>query len=283
MTSRTAPGRPSDDHGPYAAGRAPDRSCARSHDRRLHVVLGTSGGSGAAFVAAFLAQYLQARRVPVLAYSLSSPCATLRRYHALDVQILNVTVDGHWSFARSMDALLEVACDAEGAVVASLGTSGLLGFAPYGAEDVLAPVLAGAGVGLVLHVVAPTRGDVSADALALLGRATGLPADTPAVIWRNPGVRAGVGDDDRSTPDALAAVVAALLPHWKVAGTVRVPALTPARYGLSLERLSRDGLTFGELLAPGAADRATQHRLLAVWHDLVGQIARALDDGPVTG
>ena len=246
-------------------------------------MLGTFGGSGASLVAALLTQYFQARGVPVLACSLSSPCATLRRYRALNVRRLDVAFDGRWSFARSMDALLEAACDAEGAVVGNLGSSGLLGFAPYCAEDVLAPVLAEAGVGLMLHVVAPTDGDLSAHALSLLGRATGLPARTPAVIWRNPGCRTGGSLHDPSTPEALAAVVAALLPHWRPLGVVRVPALNPARYGLGLERMWHDRLTFGECLAPGVAERATQHRLRAVWDDLYGQIARALDDGPVLG
>lgn len=261
--------------------------------RWLRVVLHHAGGAGGSFIAALLTEYLaeshRARGIPVLGLDLARNNAIFSHYDALGVRRVRLDDDlGTWSFTHSMDAAVEaVAAELplDAVAVVDLSTTGFRAFFAYAAEGVLAPVLAEAGVGLVLHAVARAGRDLLADAVAAYTGWAGLPADTPAVCWINAGWNHGC----RTYADALAteaaevavtaeALATALAQQYRVVGAVRIPAITPERCGrgaMYLRRSSVALLTLAEVLHADDLDCMTRHRLAAVRDDVFGQLARA--------
>ncbi|MFM0140598.1 nucleotide-binding protein [Caballeronia grimmiae] len=228
----------------------------------IHIVLQGKGGVGKSLIAAFLAQYLKAKRPNVFCGDTDPVNDTFARYGAFDAKRFNILV-GDKIDQRAFDGLIETLVEHQGPAVVDNGASTFIPLSAYMAENSVIDVLRESGKEVYIHSVL-TGGQALEDTM------TGLNAlfeTTPAqlVVWENE-FFGEVAKDGRRFADSKLYEKN----RDRVKGIVTIHKRNNDTFGKDIEQMIVNKLTFDQAMQ--AATLMPRQRLKIVQKSIFDQL-----------
>lgn len=231
----------------------------------VHLVLQGKGGVGKSFVASILGQYFRERGQQVHCVDTDPVNQTFAQYRDLDVQRLNLLVDGTVD-QRAFDGLIERLLTEGGTFVVDNGASTFIPMWNYILENDVVHVLRGAGRRLFVHCVI-TGGQALTDTLTGFAKLAETTPDQNVVLWVNE-YFGRVEREGRPLSE---------LPVYrehvdKVWGSVAIAKRNRDTFGRDVEDMLRRKMTFRQALGGSEFSIMVRQRLKVVERELFEQL-----------
>ena len=230
----------------------------------VHMILQGKGGVGKSFIAAVLAQYINAMGKKALCIDTDPVNATFHGYKALNVHKLEI-MEGDEINPRHFDALVELLASSKQDAIIDNGASSFVSLSHYLITNHVPALLYEIGHRLMVHTVI-TGGQALRDTVSGFAQmASQFPQDVSFVVWLNPywGLIEHEGKrfvDLKACKDHRDQVVA----------VIEIPALKRETYGHDLSEMLRARRTFEESLQLASLPIMVRQRLKIVRDQLYG-------------
>lgn len=233
----------------------------------IHFILQGKGGVGKSLVSAMLAQYLQKREVPLYCADTDPVNMTFSRYPSFKVDRIQLMTEDSKLDTRRFDQLIDKLVQHDGNAVIDNGAASFVPLTGYLAESRMFDALQEEGKTVYLHTVL-TGGQAMTDTI------TGLQtlADTqsqPIIVWENEFFGKVVHAGKRFTESDLFKESSS-----RIHGLVQLEDRTHNTYGVDMEILASNHLTFEQAKSSGKFSFASQHRLRQINKDIFEQLDR---------
>lgn len=237
-----------------------------------HFTLQGKGGVGKTLTAVTTAQYLVEKQFPLKCYDTDPTNSTFCGYKALNVQRLELLEPGGSVVVeRRFDAMVEAIAKADSNYVIDNGATSFLPFTNYMLENDVIPVLADAGIKVVIHTVI-TGGQALPDTLnGFDALATQLPETADLVVWQNEFFGA---ISIKGKPFEESNIYKQ---HKdRLHGMVRIPRQTSSTFGTDMATMLDARLTYREVENSEAFGMMAKSRLKRVKANLFSQLDQVI-------
>ena len=243
----------------------------------INLTLQGKGGVGKSFVASLLAQFYQARGVPLACFDTDPVNRTFAGYKAFGVETVRLGEGPDEINPRHFDLLVEklMAVPEDGVVVIDNGAATFMPLLGYMMETQALTMLSEAGHEVRVHAVI-AGGPALEDTMQGLAQALTILEDVVVVVWLNEYF--GRVERRNGSGEAVGFQQTPLYKkHQKrIRSVVRLPEVRKETFGHDIEQMMRARLTFEQ--ATGHADfpLMARQRLKMSWKTIHGAMDHAM-------
>ena len=241
----------------------------------IHLVLQGKGGVGKTYVSVILAQYLLAKGHRLACYDTDPVNATFSRFHALNVQHVNLIMDERINQA-AFDPFFASLMTLEHDAVIDNGATSFDPLMRWLHDNKVIGHMQQAGRQMVLHTVIAGGNALQDSMTGFHDLAATFGGQCPLYVWRNE----CFGD---LRLDGLDFESCAVYHEHKavISGIIKMRRYNPDTYGKNIEAMLSRKLTFDEPLELADFIVWQKQRLQDVKHDFFEVLDMVLDRGPM--
>lgn len=244
----------------------------------VHFVMQEKGGVGKTLVAYFLAQYLREKcdAADLLCFDIDASNNSLARFRGLNVRALDLVENGEIPQEKFHPIFNEL-FGSDQPLVVDIGTSAVIAFLDFAVKmGLFEQIAADLGRRLFVHVVLMGGAEAEDTLESFKGIGGALPAAPGMaflVPWCNPYHGKVIFDGDMSLKDTV------IYKSLDEKGTLTEPIEIPERgaaFARTLNKITRDGLTFADAKQEKSLDFAEKHIVEQIRKGLYAEISAKL-------
>lgn len=232
--------------------------------KEVHFIAQGKGGVGKSTIAAFLADYLQAKAaaaMPLHCFDTDPVNQTFLRHQAFKPELVKILTEHNTIDSRYFDGLVEKLVYEEGVGIIDNGAATFVPLMSYMAENSIPELLAENNVRMVIHVPL-TGGQSLEDCLTGLTQIlNGINAEI--VVWLND-IHGKVEKDGKSFTDFKVHSAN----RQRIIGIVHIPNRNPDTFGKDIKEMTMQNLSLTEAITTDAFSLLPRQRLKMVQRDL---------------
>lgn len=208
---------------------------------KVHIVLQGKGGIGKSYIASLVAQYYMEKNLPCIAIDTDPVNATLAGYKAIAAERIEL-IDKARINPRKFDQLIERLITTDSNFVIDNGASSFAPLTWYLAENDAVNILVDAGKEVVIHSVIAGRQALTDTLAGFIAIVEAMPESVSFIVWLNE----FFGDIEAGGKD-FEQMQAYLRYRDRIAGVIRLPRQTSETFGIDMEHMLEQRLTFHEV------------------------------------